>query len=162
MANMQQEGMSQEQFINGKFLIITSRSLCQDHGCDENYESQTLLEPTLESEISFEHETFSEFEITLEPETLLEPKALLEPKTPSNSLFQCNLSYVSLEAFKYVADQFAETSGFKVIFLKGNNRKDGLRSAQVFVCNCYGVFKPKPKDPNKKNRNKESKKCNCP
>jgi len=116
----------------------------------------------LESEISFERETSSEFEITLEPETLLEPEALLEPETPSNSLFQCNQGYASLEAFKYVADQFAETSGFKVIFLKGNNRKDGLRSAQVFACDRYGVFKPKPKDPNKKNRNKKSKKCNCP
>ncbi|CAG8772991.1 16358_t:CDS:2, partial [Cetraspora pellucida] len=152
---MQQEGTLQERFINE---AVPNQST----SCDENYESQTLLEPTLESEISFERETSSEFEIILEPETLLEPEALLEPETPSNSLFQCNQGYASLEAFKYVADQFAETSKFKVIFLKGNNYKDGLRSAQVFACDRYGVFKPKPKDPNKKNRNKESKKCNCP
>ncbi|CAG8752835.1 11242_t:CDS:2, partial [Cetraspora pellucida] len=47
MANMQQEGTSQERFINE---AVPNQST----SCDENYESQTLLEPTLESEISFE------------------------------------------------------------------------------------------------------------
>ncbi|CAG8699731.1 5521_t:CDS:1, partial [Scutellospora calospora] len=71
------------------------------------------------------------------PESLLEPESSLEPVSPlelSNSLFQHGQDYVSLEAFKCVANQYAETSGFKVISLKGNNRSDGLHSTQVFSC----------------------------
>jgi len=89
---------------------------------------------------------------------LLEPENL-ELEDP---LFQLGQAYSYLEAFKYVADQYAITNGFKVILYKGNNRSDGVRYTQVFACDRYGEFKPKPKDPNKKRRNAESKKCNCP
>ncbi|CAG8667514.1 3657_t:CDS:2, partial [Ambispora gerdemannii] len=88
-----------------------------------------------------------------------EPGISLEPES---SLFQHGQAYSSLEVFKYIADQYARTNGFKMILYKGNNRSDGVRSIQVFACDCYGLFKPKSKDPNKKNRNVESKKCNCP
>ncbi|CAG8521633.1 559_t:CDS:2 [Dentiscutata heterogama] len=107
---------------------------------EEAYESETLI-------------LLEQFETPLKPETPLELSSLL---------FQCDQDYATLEAFKYVTDQYAETSEFKVFFLKGNNHSDGLRSTQVFACDRSGIFKSKPKDLNKKSRNTESKKCNCP
>ena len=53
------------------------------------------------------------FEFLLKSEFLLKPESLLEL---SNLLFQYNQDYISLGAFKYVADQYAKTNRFLAIF----------------------------------------------
>lgn len=104
------------------------------------------------------------FNLTIHARNYEEPgnEKIPNNEEPGNSFFQHGQAYSSLEAFKYVADQYAGMNGFNVIFYKGNNRSDGVRYTQVFTCDCYGEFKPKPKDPNRKSRNTVSKKCNCP
>ncbi|CAG8497083.1 2286_t:CDS:2, partial [Scutellospora calospora] len=60
---------------------------------------------------------------------------------PKDLFFQCGQAFSSLNTFKYIADQYSGSNGFKVIYYKGGNRSN---------------------DPNKKARNVESKKCSCP
>jgi len=77
------------------------------------------------------------------------------------NLFATGTTYDSIDAFKLVADHFAQTQGFSCIKLKGENRKDGIRSTQVIACDHAGIFKPKAKVPGKVPRDKDSKKCDC-
>ncbi|CAG8670531.1 10803_t:CDS:2 [Cetraspora pellucida] len=118
-----------------------------------------LSEDLLKLESSPEPEGSLELESLVEPESV-RSKNLLE--LSENILFQKGKAYYSLEAFKYVVDQYSEAKGFKVIYNKDSNRSNGFCRTQVFTCDYYSQFKPKPKDPNKKNKNVESKKYSCP
>ncbi|CAG8599197.1 4790_t:CDS:2, partial [Diversispora eburnea] len=98
--------------------------------------SEDLLEPKNPEDL-LEPDDLLEPKNSSEPENLLEPENSTEPKDP---LFQLGHAYSSLEAFKYVADQYAITNGFKVILYKSNNRSDGVHYTQVFACDRYAVF----------------------
>ncbi|CAG8529883.1 11368_t:CDS:2, partial [Scutellospora calospora] len=104
----------------------------------ENYECNKELENdeiNKEPEHSPESESLPELKSLFELESLLELESPLKPK---KAFFKNGRIYSFLEVFN-----------------------DSVRCIQVFTCDHYSQFKPKPKDPNKKNRNVELKKCRC-
>ncbi|CAG8521701.1 5369_t:CDS:2 [Dentiscutata heterogama] len=137
--------------------------------CEDSHDSEpeSLLRSEPESLLGSEPENPLGFKLESplepEPESPLEPEILNTENVIESEIliFQNGQAYPSLEAFKCVANHYALTSGFNVIYNKGNNRSNGIRRTQVFICDRYGQFKPKNKNPNKASRNVESKKCGC-